>query len=206
MPKKKSKGRSKKRTSSKEKTTKSASKKNKADKVEYYADKLYRGLIRLYREKEEDIFSFSLTRSEKAFGLERKNPPKHLRDLIIDKYKGKCAVCGKGFDVAYTTLQFHHVNGNREETNEKNLIPVHADCHIRIHKRANAKFWLYKQKKEKEKEKRQSIWDMPLSRNTGKYSLSKSSLKLGQSIWDMPTSKKGKRKKSDSIWDSFKWP
>ena len=72
MPKKKSKGRSKKKTSSKGKATKSASKKNKADKVEYYADKLYRGLIRLYREKEEDIFSVSLTRSEKAFGLERK--------------------------------------------------------------------------------------------------------------------------------------
>ena len=206
MPKKKSKGRSKKKTSSKGKTTKSASKKNKADKVEYYADKLYRGLIRLYREKEEDIFSFSLTRSEKAFGLERKNPPKHLRDLIIDKYNGKCAVCGKGFDIAYTTLQFHHVNGNREETNEKNLIPVHADCHIRVHKRANAKFWLYKQRKEKEKGQRQSIWDIPASRSRGRTSRSQSPFLLGQSIWDTSTSKRRKKKKSDDVFDIFKWP
>ena len=203
MPKKKSKGRSKKKTSSKGKATKSASKKNK---LEQYADKLYRGLIKLYREKEEDIFSFSLTRSREVFSPERKSPSKSDKRKVIKKYGSKCVICGTNFELGDLDpkLQFHHVNGNRGETNEKNLIPVCANCHREIHELAREKFQSYKQRKEKEKGK--SIWDMPLSRNTGKYSLSKSSLKLGQSIWDMPTSKKGKRKKSDSIWDSFKWP
>lgn len=198
MPKKKSMGRSKKKktTSSRKKTTKSTSRRtSKADKVNYYADKLYRGLIKLYREKEkQDIFSLSLSKSNAVFSPERKNPPKQVRDFIIDKYNGKCAVCGKGFDAAYTTLQFHHVNGNRGETNEKNLIPVHAGCHIRIHKLASAKFWLYKQRKEKSKGTRSPL---TLSGSKGRRG----------SIWDLPmidksgSGKKKKRKKSESIWD-----
>ena len=208
MPKKKSKGRSKKKTSSKGKATKSASKRNKTsidERVENYAEKLYRGLIKLYREKEkQDIFSFSLARSSRAFGLERKYPGSDMRKTVLENFNNKCAICGRRFKPSDADIEFHHINGNREQTTPKNLIPLCASCHKKIHSRARAKFQSYKQRKEKEKGK--SIWDMPLSRNTGKYSLSKSSLKLGQSIWDMPTSRKGKRKKSDSIWDSFKWP
>ena len=205
MPKKKSKGRSKKKTSSKGKATKSVSKKDKSGKLEYYADKLYRGLIKLYREKEEqNIFSLSLTRGSRAFDRERKSPGNDMRKAVLRKFNDKCAICGRRFKPSDASIEFHHVNGDREKTTIENLIPLCATCHKDVHSQARAKFQSYKQRKEKEKGK--SIWDMPLSRSTGKYSLSKSSLKLGQSIWDMPTSKKGKRKKSDSIWDSFKWP
>jgi len=200
IPKKKSKGRSKRKTSSKG-STKSASKRSK---LEQYADKLYRGLIKLYREKEEDIFSFSLTRSERAFGLERKPPSESTKREVIRKYGSKCVICGTKFELYDPRLQFHHVNGNRAETKAENLIPVCANCHKEIHELAREKFQSYKQRKEKEKGK--SIWEMPLSRSVGRYSLSRSSLKIGQSIWDTSTSRKGKRKKSDSIWDSLKWP
>lgn len=54
---------------------------------------------------------------------------KQLRKKLLDRQNGKCFICDKN----NTQLCLHHVNENKNDNDENNLIFLCRSCHIRVH-------------------------------------------------------------------------
>lgn len=65
--------------------------------------------------------------------------------MIIRKSKGVCKFCNKHLPLNH--LQVHHIDGNRNNHNECNLIPICCTCHKKISDRQMRDGQAYKYKR-----------------------------------------------------------
>ena len=140
---------------------------NKA-KLEEYANKLYRGDLRRFTEKQkkDDSFTFDLflTETSKATKGKRVAPSSSQGKVVIDNIcRRKCVICGKKYDVDPDDFQIHHVNGDRTYPHTDNLVLLCLSCHKKVHIVASAKLKDYKVKttKSRSSKKLQSPFDIP---------------------------------------------
>jgi predicted HNH restriction endonuclease len=101
-------------------------------KLNDYADKLYRGILKSYKEQQEWKKFYP-----KAVRPERESiaPPQKIE--VIEKSGGKCEICRRPYDTV--TFEFHHINGDRAITVDENLLLVCLFCHKKIHAKAGNK-------------------------------------------------------------------
>jgi 5-methylcytosine-specific restriction endonuclease McrA len=132
-------------------------------KLEEYANKVYRGDLRRFKEKQKKDASFTFdlffTQESKATKGKRVAPSSPQGKVVIDKYK-KCAICGKKYDDP-DDFQIHHVNGDRSYTVTSNLVLLCHSCHKKVHTLASAKLKDYKVKTKSTSSKTQSPFDIP---------------------------------------------
>lgn len=62
-----------------------------------------------------------------------------LRERIREKFNRKCQICGCDEKECLTRLDIHHIDNNKLNHNEDNLIPLCHICHLKI--RSNEEFW-----------------------------------------------------------------
>jgi len=145
-------------------TTRRKGSTNKA-KLEEYADKVYRGDLRRFKEKQkkDDSYTFNLfsTEASKARKGKRVAPSSSQGRVVVDKCKRKCVVCGKKYDEDSRDFQVHHVNGDRSKTTTNNLVLLCHSCHAHIHDKASAKLKDYKVRSREQKKKDDS-WGLRL--------------------------------------------
>ena len=120
---------------------------NKA-KLEEYANKVYRGDLRRFKEKQKKDASFTFnlffTEQSKATKGKRVASTSAQGKVVIDKCKN-CVICGKKYDDP-DDFQIHHVNGDRSKTTTDNLVLLCHSCHKKVHTHARAKLKDYKVK------------------------------------------------------------
>lgn len=64
---------------------------------------------------------------------QRKNPTKAQVMALSARSNCECEVCNQSFKGMENILQIHHIDGNRENTIEENLIHLCPNCHSIIH-------------------------------------------------------------------------
>ncbi|CAD6494632.1 MAG: hypothetical protein LAKADJCE_00871 [Candidatus Argoarchaeum ethanivorans] len=132
-------------------------------KLEEYANKVYRGDLRRFKEKQKKDASFTFdlffTQESKATKGKRVATSLSQGKVVIDKYK-KCAICGKKYDDP-DDFQIHHVNGDRSYPVTSNLVLLCHSCHKKVHNHARSKLQDYKRKKKSTSSKTQSPFDIP---------------------------------------------
>ena len=65
-----------------------------------------------------------------------------LKEKIRKRFKNRCALCGKHQKYQETKFDVHHIDHNKHNQNEGNLIPVCDSCHRWVH---NLRFQLIKE-------------------------------------------------------------
>jgi hypothetical protein len=105
-------------------------------KLDFYANKLYRGLLKKYK-------------SGESVSDPRISPTSAQAKLVIKK---KCAICPR----EYTTdesdnFEIHHIDGDRSHTVTSNLVLICRRCHTKVNTKAKAKLDDYKRERPKEK-------------------------------------------------------
>ena len=172
---------------------------NKA-KLEEYANKVYRGDLKRFKEKQKKdaSYAFSLFYEEKSKTTKGKRvaPSTAQEQRVIDKCNRKCVVCGKKYDEDTGDFQTHHVNGDRSKTTVSNLVLLCHSCHKKIHSDANSDLKDYKNTIEEHPSKDvQSPFGLP------PVSPPKAGIPLFDSPFGTAPNKKGrKKKKDDDIW------
>jgi len=166
-------------------------------KLEEYANKVYRGDLKRFKEKQKKDTSFTFdsffTQESKVTKGKRVAPSSAQGKVVIDKYK-KCVICAKKYDDP-DDFQIHHVNGDRSYTITSNLVLLCHSCHKKVHTRARAKLKDYKVKTKSTSSKTQSPFDMP------SYSLPKFDLPSFDSPFgSAPKKRCRKKKKDDETW------
>lgn len=86
----------------------------------------------------EDIINNSNSLDELGENIEkykkqRKNPTKAQVMALSARSNCECEVCNQSFKGMENILQIHHIDGNRENTVEENLIHLCPNCHSIIH-------------------------------------------------------------------------
>lgn len=172
---------------------------NKA-KLEEYANKVYKGDLKRFKEKQKKdaSYAFSLFYEEKSKTTKGKRvaPSTNQGKDVIDNCNRKCVVCGKKYDEDNDDFQIHHVNGDRSKTSVSNMVLLCHSCHKKIHRKANVKLKEYKiDSKEHSSKEVQFPFGLP------SVSPPKAGLPLFDSPFGTAPAKKGrKKKKDDSIW------
>ena len=172
---------------------------NKA-KLEEYANKVYRGDLKRFKEKQKKdaSYAFSLFYEEKSKTTKGKRVASNTSQgkVVIDNCKRKCVVCGKKYDEDPEDFQIHHVNGDRSKSTTRNLVLLCHSCHKKIHTHANSKLKDYKiDSKEHSSKEVQSPFGLP------PVSPPKAGIPLFDSPFDTASKKKGrKKKKDDDLW------
>ena len=138
---------------------------NKA-KLEEYANKVYRGDLRRFKEKQKKdaSYAFSLFYEEKSKTTKGKRvaPNSATGNVVINNCKRKCVVCGKKYDKDPGDFEIHHVNGDRSKTTIANLVLLCLSCHKKIHDMARVKLKEYKgTNKSSSSKKTRSPSDLP---------------------------------------------
>ena len=112
-------------------------------KLEDYASKLYRGILRRYKEEseEEDILWNSFFK--RAVTVERKNPGISMQKDVAEACKWKCVICREKY-LDKSNFQFHHINGDSSYAVQRNLVWVCHRDHAKIHTKAKARLQAYK--------------------------------------------------------------
>jgi len=159
---------------------------NKAN-VEDYANKVYRGDLRRYKEKQkkDNAFTFDLYLKEtsKATKGKRIAPTSAQGKVVIDKCKWKCIICGKNYKDP-DDFQIHHVNGDRSKTTTANLVLLCLTCHKKVHTHASSKLKDYKvNATSRSPKKQQSLFDITFD-----------------STFGLGSKKKSRKKKKDDDW------
>ena len=135
-------------------------------KLKEYANKVYRGDLKRFKEKQKKDSSYAFS----PFYAEQSKTTKGKRvaisssqeTVVIDKCKRKCVVCGKKYDKDPNDFQIHHVNGDRSKTTTGNLVLLCHSCHKQIHTNANAKLKDHKvDNKSTSSKKTQSPFSLP---------------------------------------------
>lgn len=141
---KKKKTSSKKRTSSKKKRATNKKKPGVIDKkkLELYVEKLYKGLLLRYKKKLREDSSYPLTI---FYREERKRKPtgRYRRKTVLENYNDRCVICSKRLYDRDDT-EIHHIDGDRSNTQTKNLVPMCKRCHTKVTRLANTKLQDYK--------------------------------------------------------------
>ncbi len=81
---------------------------------------------------EEYIKKWRLVSANGNRGILTKNISSHVRRYLIEKYREECSICGwkeKNPITGKVPLDIDHVNGNSEDSSEKNLRLVCPNCH-----------------------------------------------------------------------------
>ncbi len=159
-------------------------------KLEEYANKVYRGDLRRFKEKQkkDSSYAFSLFYAEQSKTTKGKRvvTSSSQETVVIDKCKRKCVVCGKKYDKDPNDFQIHHVNGDRSKTTTSNLVLLCHSCHKQIHTRANSKLKDYKENnKSTSSKKTQSTFSPP---------------SFSPPSFAAPKNKGRKKKKDDDPW------
>lgn len=86
----------------------------------------------------EDIINNSNSSEELGENIEkykkqRKNPTKAQVMALSARSNCECEVCNQSFKGMENILQIHHIDGDRENTVEENLIHLCPNCHSIIH-------------------------------------------------------------------------
>ncbi len=164
-------------------------------KLEEYANKVYRGDFKRFKEKQKKDTSYSFNsffrEESKATKEKRVTTSSAQGGKVIDVCKRKCVICGKKYDEDPGDFQIHHVNGDRSHTIISNLVLLCLSHHNKVHRDAKAKLRDYKVKTTKRgssKSDNVSVFGVP-------------SLYSGISLFEGDTKKKGrKKKKDDDLW------
>jgi hypothetical protein len=106
-------------------------------KLQFYGDKLYRGILNRY--KEQQVWEKFYTR---AVRVERKSYTPSQKCEVIDRSGNQCEICGTEDDTE--VFELHHINGDSSYSIETNLLLVYPTCHSRVHNKANSKLANYK--------------------------------------------------------------
>jgi len=134
-------------------------------KLEEYANKVYRGDLRRFKEKQKKdasyTFNLFFAEESKATKGKRVAPTSSQGRVAVDNCKRKCVICGKKYDDDPVDFQIHHVNGDRSKTTTDNLVLLCHSCHTKIHDVARAKLKDYKVKTKSTSSKTQSPFDIP---------------------------------------------
>ena len=137
---------------------------NKA-KLEEYANKLYRGELRRYKEKQKKDASYTLglffTEESKATKGKRVAPSSAQGEKVVDDCKRKCVICGKKYDEDPGDFEIHHINGDRSYTVTSNLVLLCLSHHKKVHRDAKARLQDHKLKSKSDSSKTQSPSDIP---------------------------------------------
>jgi 5-methylcytosine-specific restriction endonuclease McrA len=163
-------------------------------KLEEYANKVYRGDLRRFKEKQKKDASYTFnvffTKESKATKGKRVAPSSSVGEKVVDDCKRKCVICGKEYDKDPGDFEIHHVNGDRSKTATDNLVLLCLSCHKKVHRHARAKLQDYKVKRESSSSKKpQSPFDIP-SFNPPTFDLPSF-----DSSFDTAPKKKGRKKK-----------
>ncbi|GEM_PF-3813316 len=159
-------------------------------KLEEYANKVYRGDLRRFKEKQQkdSSYAFSLFYAEQSKTTKGKRVAisSSQGTVVIDKCKRKCVVCGKKYDRDPGDFQIHHVDGDRSKTTTRNLVLLCHSCHKNIHTIANAKLKDHKvNNKSTSSKKTQSPFGLP---------------SFSPPSFAAPKKKGRKKKKDDDPW------
>jgi hypothetical protein len=57
-------------------------------------------------------------------GKTRKSIPKQIKEKVLKEYNYRCAICGTD------KPQLHHIDGNHDNNDELNLMPLCPNCHL----------------------------------------------------------------------------
>ena len=111
-------------------------------KFKSYVNKLYKGKLKLFKEKQKKAPSFTLpsflaeeSKSEKG---KRVTVNSSQGKVVIDKCKKKCIICNKPYNDP-DDFQIHHVDGDRTKSVTSNLVLICNGHHRKIHTYAKAK-------------------------------------------------------------------
>ncbi len=135
-------------------------------KIEEYANKVYRGDLKRFKEKQKKdatyTFNLFFTEESKATKGKRVTPTSSQGKMVINECKRKCVICGKKYDDDPEDFQIHHINGDRSYSVTSNLVLLCHSCHKKIHTIARAKLKDYKEKaKRSSPKKTRSPFDIP---------------------------------------------
>ncbi len=113
-------------------------------KLENYANKLYKGLLKKYKEKlqKNTTFSFNLF-LEQEKKPERESLTDGQKSKVRKNCENKCVICGKRYKDPHE-FQYHHVDGNSTRTLIRNLVLLCNRCHRKVHSEARVKLKEYK--------------------------------------------------------------
>lgn len=104
---------------------------NKKPGRDYFVDRLYKGELKRIKSGE---------RKKK----ERIDPDSAQGKDVIQKCKGKCVLCDSLYTVDPHTFAIHHINGNPQDTQTRNLTLMCSNCHNSIHGEVDKKTRNYK--------------------------------------------------------------
>jgi len=170
---------------------------NKA-KLEEHANKVYRGDLRRFKEKQRKDNSFTfdlfLTETTKATKGKRVAPSSSQGKVVIDNCKRECIICGKKYNDP-DDFQIHHVNGDQSKTTTNNLVLLCLSCHKKVHTIASAKLKDYK-----ERNKGSSTKNAQISLGFPTFDLPKFDIPSFDSPFDSAPKKKSRKKKGDNDW------
>lgn len=129
-------------------------------KLEGYANKVYRGDLKRFKErqKKDTSFSFELFVTQSKVTKGKRIPLSSPQGkVVIERYK-ECAICSKKHNDP-DDFQIHHVNGDRSYTVTSNLVLLCHSCHKKVHTHAMAKLKDYKVKNKRTSSKTQSPFE-----------------------------------------------
>lgn len=132
-------------------------------KQEAYVNKVYKGDLKRYQEKQKKNAEFSVDKflfgETKATKGSRLAPTSRQGVKVVEDCKRQCVICGKNYDKNPGDFAIHHVDGDRSYTVTSNLVLLCLSCHKKVHDIAGAKLRDYINKKEKSKPKNVSWLD-----------------------------------------------